>query len=72
LTTAQLEYLESQTRFDVGFPGNFIGPDPKVSDWQSIIPLGCQWCVFLSAVTHLYYVSRIDPILRKASFEVCV
>jgi aryl-alcohol dehydrogenase-like predicted oxidoreductase len=37
LTTAQLEYLESQTRFDVGFPGNFIGPDPKVTGKASFL-----------------------------------
>jgi aryl-alcohol dehydrogenase-like predicted oxidoreductase len=29
LTAAQLEYLESQNRFDVGFPGNFIAPIPR-------------------------------------------
>jgi diketogulonate reductase-like aldo/keto reductase len=37
LTTAQLEYLESQNRFDVGFPGNFIGPDPKVTGKASFL-----------------------------------
>ncbi|KAF4211861.1 hypothetical protein CNMCM8980_000639 [Aspergillus fumigatiaffinis] len=37
LTAAQLEYLESQTRFDVGFPGNFIGPDPKVTGKASFL-----------------------------------
>ncbi|OQE32421.1 hypothetical protein PENFLA_c001G02878 [Penicillium flavigenum] len=31
LTTEQIEYLESQKQFEVGFPGNFIGPDPKVT-----------------------------------------
>jgi aryl-alcohol dehydrogenase-like predicted oxidoreductase len=31
LTTEQMEYLESQKQFDVGFPGNFIGPDPKAT-----------------------------------------
>lgn len=30
LTTEQVEYLESVKSFDVGFPNNFIGPDPKV------------------------------------------
>jgi aryl-alcohol dehydrogenase-like predicted oxidoreductase len=37
LTAAQVEYLESQTRFDVGFPGNFIGPDPKVTGKASFL-----------------------------------
>ncbi|CAP95835.1 putative aryl-alcohol dehydrogenase aad14 [Penicillium rubens] len=31
LTTEQIEYLESQKEFDLGFPANFIGPDPKVT-----------------------------------------
>lgn len=31
LTDKQVEELESVTSFDVGFPNNFIGPDPKVS-----------------------------------------
>ncbi|KAK9490979.1 NADP-dependent oxidoreductase domain-containing protein [Lipomyces doorenjongii] len=29
LTTEQIEYLESVKPFDVGFPNNFIGEDPK-------------------------------------------
>jgi aryl-alcohol dehydrogenase-like predicted oxidoreductase len=31
LTTEQVQYLESVRPFDVGFPSNFIGPDPKVT-----------------------------------------
>ena len=31
LTDKQIEFLESQTSFEPGFPNNFIGPDPKVS-----------------------------------------
>jgi aryl-alcohol dehydrogenase-like predicted oxidoreductase len=31
LTTEQVQYLESVRPFDVGFPNNFIGPDPKVT-----------------------------------------
>jgi diketogulonate reductase-like aldo/keto reductase len=31
LTTEQIEYLEIIKPLDVGFPGNFIGSDPKVS-----------------------------------------
>jgi aryl-alcohol dehydrogenase-like predicted oxidoreductase len=37
LTAAQVEYLEGQTRFDVGFPGNFIGPDPRVTGKASFL-----------------------------------
>lgn len=37
LTAAQVEYLEDQTRFDVGFPGNFIGPDPRVTGKASFL-----------------------------------
>ena len=31
LTRQQIEYLESVKPFDVGFPNNFIGPDPAVT-----------------------------------------
>ncbi|KAH8549007.1 putative aryl-alcohol dehydrogenase Aad14 [Umbelopsis sp. PMI_123] len=31
LTTEQIEYLESVVPFELGFPNNFIGPDPKVT-----------------------------------------
>jgi aryl-alcohol dehydrogenase-like predicted oxidoreductase len=31
LTTEQIDYLESVRPFDVGFPSNFIGPDPRVT-----------------------------------------
>lgn len=31
LTQEQIEYLESVKPFDIGFPQNFIGPDPKLS-----------------------------------------
>lgn len=37
LTASQIEYLESQTPFDVGFPGNFIGPDPKITGTASFL-----------------------------------
>lgn len=37
LTASQMEYLESQTSFDVGFPSNFIGPDPKVTGKASFL-----------------------------------
>lgn len=31
LTKEQIEFLESVKPFDLGFPGNFIGPDPSVT-----------------------------------------
>ncbi|KAJ6139881.1 hypothetical protein N7471_006367 [Penicillium samsonianum] len=37
LTAKQIEYLESQKPFDVGFPSNFIGPDPKVTGKASFL-----------------------------------
>lgn len=37
LTAEQIEYLESQKPFDVGFPSNFIGPDPKVTGKASFL-----------------------------------
>jgi aryl-alcohol dehydrogenase-like predicted oxidoreductase len=35
LTPQQVEYLESMTPFDIGFPSNFIGPDPHVTGHAS-------------------------------------
>jgi aryl-alcohol dehydrogenase-like predicted oxidoreductase len=32
LTEKQIEHLESVVPFDIGFPGNFIGQDPRVTD----------------------------------------
>lgn len=29
LSDEQIKFLESQTEFDIGFPGNFFGVDPK-------------------------------------------
>ncbi|KAJ5492021.1 Aldo/keto reductase [Penicillium expansum] len=37
LTAEQIAYLESQKPFDVGFPSNFIGPDPKVTGKASFL-----------------------------------
>jgi len=31
LTQKQIEYLESVVPFDIGFPGNFVGEDPKIT-----------------------------------------
>lgn len=36
LTPEQIEYLESVKPFDIGFPTNFIGPDPKVQGKPSV------------------------------------
>ncbi|KAJ5166139.1 aryl-alcohol dehydrogenase AAD14 [Penicillium canariense] len=35
LTEKQLQFLESATEFDVGFPNNFIGPNPATTDGQT-------------------------------------
>ncbi|KAF7595188.1 hypothetical protein BBP40_006932 [Aspergillus hancockii] len=37
LTAEQIQYLESQKPFVVGFPGNFIGPDAKVTGEASFL-----------------------------------
>jgi aryl-alcohol dehydrogenase-like predicted oxidoreductase len=37
LTAEQIGYLESQKPFDIGFPGNFIGLDPKVTGKASFL-----------------------------------
>ena len=34
LTDKQIETLESVVPFEIGFPNNFIGPDPKVTGYQ--------------------------------------
>ncbi|KAF3400187.1 putative aryl-alcohol dehydrogenase AAD14 [Penicillium rolfsii] len=35
LTEKQIQFLESATEFDIGFPGNFIGRDPATTDGKS-------------------------------------
>lgn len=40
LTDKQIEELESASPLDVGFPNNFIGPDPKVTGQVSSFLLG--------------------------------
>lgn len=37
LKASQVEHLESQNASDVGFPGNFIGPDLKVTGKSSFL-----------------------------------
>lgn len=32
LTAKQIQFLEQATEFDIGFPNNFIGPDPRTTD----------------------------------------
>lgn len=41
LTTEQIEYLESIKPFEVGFPYNFIGPDPKQTGYFSSFSGAC-------------------------------
>lgn len=35
LTEKQIQFLESATEFDVGFPNNFIGPDPATTNGKA-------------------------------------
>ncbi|KAJ8101670.1 NADP-dependent oxidoreductase domain-containing protein [Lipomyces tetrasporus] len=42
LTTGQIEYLEGVKQFDVGFPNNFIGEDPKVTGHVSFFLLAAS------------------------------
>jgi hypothetical protein len=37
LTDKQIEYLESVQDFQIGFPGNFIGDDPRAGPTAPII-----------------------------------
>jgi aryl-alcohol dehydrogenase-like predicted oxidoreductase len=48
LTDKQIEFLEAATNFDVGFPNNFIGIDPKVT--------GGQQNMLMSTAGHIDYV----------------
>ncbi|KAH8697515.1 putative aryl-alcohol dehydrogenase Aad14 [Talaromyces proteolyticus] len=54
LTDEQIKYLESVNDFDVGFPGNFIREDPRVS--------GGPGPMLLEANTKLAYVRAPKPI----------
>jgi diketogulonate reductase-like aldo/keto reductase len=40
LTDEQIKYLESQTEFDIGFPGNFVGHSPRETGESSFIVAG--------------------------------
>ncbi|KIW72659.1 hypothetical protein PV04_00837 [Phialophora macrospora] len=40
LTDEQIQYLESQTEFDVGFPGNFVGESPEATGRSSWVLAG--------------------------------
>ncbi|ETI28754.1 hypothetical protein G647_01205 [Cladophialophora carrionii CBS 160.54] len=40
LTDEQIQYLESQTEFDVGFPSNFVGESPEATGKSSWIVAG--------------------------------
>lgn len=48
LTAEQIEYLESTTSFDIGFPTNFIGVDPH-SNGSKTNPRACATCLFSAA-----------------------
>ena len=37
LTDKQIEYLEGVQNFDIGFPGNFVGDDPRAGPAAPII-----------------------------------
>jgi len=37
LSDKQIEYLESVNDFDIGFPGNFVGDDPRAGKTAPII-----------------------------------
>jgi diketogulonate reductase-like aldo/keto reductase len=43
LTDAQIKYLESVKPFDVGFPGNMLGEDPKVSGFSGLLAASGQY-----------------------------
>ncbi|KAI1421757.1 aryl-alcohol dehydrogenase [Xylaria sp. FL1777] len=55
LTPKQVEYLESITPFDVGFPGIFVGPEIRES---------CAPAPFLAAAGRLAIVPYAQPIQR--------
>lgn len=37
LTDKQIEYIEGVQNFDIGFPGNFVGDDPRAGPTAPII-----------------------------------
>lgn len=37
LTDKQIEYIESVQNFEIGFPGNFVGDDPRAGPTAPII-----------------------------------
>ncbi|KAK5807366.1 hypothetical protein VI817_001624 [Penicillium citrinum] len=40
LTAKQIQFLEQATEFDIGFPNNFIGPDPSTTDGTPAMLMG--------------------------------
>ncbi|MCJ1314475.1 putative aryl-alcohol dehydrogenase aad14 [Agyrium rufum] len=42
LSKEQIEELEAATPFDIGFPGNFIGEDPKINGGNAVGLLGAS------------------------------
>lgn len=57
LTPKQIEYLESQTDFDVGFPSNFIGESPQLTGKSS-------WTV--AATAQIAYTTPPKPFVKDA------
>ena len=55
LTPEQIQYLESVKAFDIGFPLNFLGEDPKTTTGRPIQAL-------LKSSTHLDFVMDSRPI----------
>jgi aryl-alcohol dehydrogenase-like predicted oxidoreductase len=56
LTDEQIEYLESIKPFDVGFPNNFIGPDPRSTGQSPFL---------VAASAQIKYVPLPKPIGRE-------
>jgi hypothetical protein len=52
LTDKQIEYLESVQDFEIGFPGNFVGDDPRAGPAAPIIAASAPvvWAVSSSDV----------------------
>lgn len=56
LSDEQVKYLESQTEFDIGFPGNFVGYDPKWSGQDN---------AFLSMSARIAFASPSKPFVQE-------
>ena len=56
LTDKQIEYLESVQNFDIGFPGNFVGDDPRAGPAAPIIAASAPvvWAVSSPRIIRLH------------------